>query len=189
MALVGLAAVAGLSGAACPPDPHATTRSVLREFVRERAGGLDAGTREEVVRALLDAQSAHGVDALLLAAMAARESGFDPRARSRHGAVGLLQLRPDTARAVAGRHGISWSGDESLLDPETNAALGAAYLAELEARFGSRKLALAAYLRGPTSLRRVLAEGRPVRSRYADRVLRLYENLRARRASAGAKAS
>ena len=78
----------------------------------------------------------------LLAAVAAEESRFDPRAVSRKGARGLLQVMPSTGI----RLGVS---PRDLFDPDTNLQVGARYLRQLIDRFGGDlALVLAAYNAG-----------------------------------------
>jgi soluble lytic murein transglycosylase len=78
------------------------------------------------------------------------ESGGDPAARSRAGAIGLLQLMPGTGEETARRLGIPWRGEATLLDPEANLRLGAAYLRRLLDLFdGLEPFAVAAYNAGP----------------------------------------
>jgi soluble lytic murein transglycosylase len=89
------------------------------------------------------------VDPLLVLAVIQVESRFDPVAVSEGGAMGLMQLRGDTARELAEDLGLSWKGDEQLFDPETNVMLGCAYLSQLTRRFGDVDAALAAYSSGP----------------------------------------
>lgn len=97
------------------------------------------------------------VDRQLLLALAAVESAFDPKARSRTGAVGLLQLERATAEELAPSLGLAASSLD-LDDPETSARLGARYLARLLAEFaGDETLAVAAYNAGPGTVRRWLA--------------------------------
>jgi membrane-bound lytic murein transglycosylase D len=81
------------------------------------------------------------------------ESGFDLRARSPAGAVGLFQLMPATAKA----QGLSlWPRDERR--QPAAAALGAAkYLRELHEKFGDWRLAVAAYNCGAGTVQRLLA--------------------------------
>jgi soluble lytic murein transglycosylase len=81
------------------------------------------------------------------------ESAFDPRARSRAGARGLMQLMPDTAQPMARARG--WDlADGDLLDlPGPNLALGTAYLAGLVREFTDPRLAVAAYNAGPRRVR------------------------------------
>ena len=85
------------------------------------------------------------------------ESSLNPRARSRAGAVGLYQLMPETARELGLR--VNRRVDERY-DAERNARAAARYLASLYDRFGSWRLALAAYNAGPTRIARLLRRHR-----------------------------
>lgn len=86
-----------------------------------------------------------GVDPMLFDSLVAAESGYDPAARSRAGALGLSQLMPDTARGL---------GVQDPFDPEQNLRGGATYLASLLKRFQTPELALAAYNAGPNRVER-----------------------------------
>ncbi len=86
-----------------------------------------------------------------------QESSFDPAAISGAGAAGLMQLMPATARRTAAQNGIPYGGQ--LMDPDTNMALGTAYIAMLIQNFGNcLPLAIAAYNAGPTNVANWLAE-------------------------------
>lgn len=85
----------------------------------------------------------HGVDPALVRAVIHAESNFNPLARSRKGAMGLMQLMPKTAKDM----GIAV---DDLTDPTQNIQGGVKYLAWLLDRFnGDTKLATAAYNAGP----------------------------------------
>ncbi len=71
------------------------------------------------------------IDRALIWAIVRAESGFDARARSPRGALGLMQIRPTTARSVARRFEIAYRGRRALLNPTTNLTIGQAYLQEL----------------------------------------------------------
>jgi soluble lytic murein transglycosylase len=101
---------------------------------------------------LTDAASRASVDPFLVAAVVREESSFDPQARSRVGARGLMQLMPDTARQLARGRGLP-SGEEVLVDPAANLVLGSVYLAALMKEFGDPRLAIAAYNAGPSRVR------------------------------------
>lgn len=88
-----------------------------------------------------------------------QESLYDPRARSSANALGLLQLLPATARAVARRNGFDAPSEASLYEPQTNLKLGTTYLREQFDTFGGRfVLVLGAYNAGPNAVRRWLPD-------------------------------
>jgi soluble lytic murein transglycosylase-like protein len=100
-----------------------------------------------------------GVDAALLRAIVRQESLFDPRARSRAGAIGLMQLEPATARSLSSSVLRARYRRAFLYDPSKNATLGAAYFKRLVEQFGGSVIyALAAYNGGPPTMDRVLSE-------------------------------
>lgn len=83
-------------------------------------------------------------------AISRQESGFDARARSHAGALGLMQLMPDTARRIARQVGVSHSTARLTSDPAHNVTLGAYHLDELIAEYnGSYILTFIAYNAGP----------------------------------------
>ena len=92
----------------------------------------------------------HDIDSWLLMAIARRESAFNPQARSRVGAMGLMQLMPGTAKDMARQHGIRLDDTDAAFDPALNIEMGSNYLAGLLKRYNNnRVLALAAYNAGP----------------------------------------
>jgi len=107
------------------------------------------GWRSEVTAA---AQRA-GLDPFLVAALVREESSYHPRALSRAGARGLMQLMPATARPMAEHRGLAFAGGELLDDPGANIEIGTAFLAGLLREFKDPRLALAAYNAGPSRVR------------------------------------
>ena len=81
----------------------------------------------------------------LLAAVIYEESRFNAEARSSSGAIGLMQLLPETARGIAQRTGGNRFVVADLYDPELNVRYGSWYLRHLLDRYGSLEQALAAY--------------------------------------------
>jgi len=111
------------------------------------------------------------VPAELALAIARRESEFDRSVVSPVGARGLMQLMPRTARAMARKTGQSYSRDRLLADPEYNASLATAYLAQLTETFGGNYLLVAAaYNAGPPRLRQWLAASGDPRTPGVDAV-------------------
>jgi soluble lytic murein transglycosylase-like protein len=118
----------------------------------------------------------HRVDPALVHAVIAVESNYNPNALSHKGAVGLMQVMPDTGR----RYGVK---AKELKHPEKNIRAGVQYLADLLEMFdGDLKLALAGYNAGENA---VLRHGRRVppfaeTQAYVPRVLGFYDTLRSR---------
>ena len=90
------------------------------------------------------ASKAYGVDASLVHAVISAESAYNPNAVSRTGAMGLMQLMPDTAR----RYGV-----QNMMDPTENIHGGVRYLRDLLDMFkGRMDLAIAAYNAGENAV-------------------------------------
>ncbi|ORT99772.1 Soluble lytic murein transglycosylase precursor [Anaerovibrio sp. JC8] len=91
----------------------------------------------------------HGVDEFLVAAVIKNESNFKDKAVSTPGAIGLMQLMPDTAKWIAGEINDESYSPEMLEAPEMNIYYGSWYLGRLLKDFhGNKILALAAYNAG-----------------------------------------
>lgn len=123
---------------------------------------LDGTPYAEII---VSAAEAHGVDPMLVRALIQVESGYKPTARSRRGAMGLMQLMPSTARAYQVRN---------PFDPKTNIEAGIKHLKALIDRFRGVELALAAYNAGPGAVEKFngVPPYRETRS-YVSRILAL----------------
>ncbi len=101
----------------------------------------------------------YGVDPYLVAAIAYTESKYDPQARSHKGALGLMQLMPETATWIAEQ--LHWDvfAVEQLADPKINVELGCWYLANLSSEFSDRAQVIAAYNAGRGNLQKWLSQG------------------------------
>jgi soluble lytic murein transglycosylase len=96
------------------------------------------------------------LDPYLVAGVIRQETIFNPTARSRANALGLMQLLPSTGRMVARKYSVVNGGD--LFNPVVNIQLGAAYLADLVEQFGRFEYVAAAYNGGPTRVARWMRE-------------------------------
>ena len=137
-----------------PPPDSSLMAPAPRARPGDRPRDWPSGQFDSLV-ALYSAR--YNVEAALVRAMIATESGFDVRARSPKGAIGLMQLMPATAREL----GVNpWVAHENIEG-------GVRYVAEMLRTFGSVELALIAYNAGPGYARR-----------YARREVALYGETR-----------
>jgi soluble lytic murein transglycosylase-like protein len=122
------------------------------------------GVRSRTKGAIRDASLRFAIDPDLIRAVIRHESAYDVHAVSRKGAMGLMQLMPETARRM---------GVVCPFDPRENVLGGARYLRRLRDRLGSWPRSLAAYHAGPGRVEagRIPAETR----RYVTRVLRTWQ--------------
>jgi soluble lytic murein transglycosylase len=113
----------------------------------------------------------------LLAAVIEQESKFNTDAKSSTGAIGLMQLEPQTAKGIAIHTGGSRFVVSDLYKPEINVRYGAWYLRHLLDKYGDEKTALAAYNAGQENVDRWRAKQEPIQfpetRAYVDRVERL----------------
>jgi len=103
---------------------------------------------------LREAAAATGVDMELLKALIAVESGFNAKAVSPKGAVGLMQLMPTSADRYATKGEAKTPAAQRLLDARINIHTGARMLADLTRRFGRIDVALAAWNAGEGTVRK-----------------------------------
>jgi soluble lytic murein transglycosylase len=112
---------------------------------------------------LVRAHSARNrLDSALVAAVIYEESRFRPRALSRVGAMGLMQIQPVTGETIAQRTGGTGFHVSDLYDPDINIRYGSWYLRQLIDKYGDERLALAAYNAGETTVDRWLEQGRGI---------------------------
>ena len=164
---------------------EAAERDAILTLVRNHRRGASEEWRQTLADAIYDESVAAAIDPLMVASIVARESSFKSRVVSRHGAVGLMQLRPFVAEEVAGRGQVDWQGRETLMSPSLNVRLGILYYQELIVRFdGDSRAALTAYNYGPTRVSRQIRDGVYNGSDYADRIIALYSRLDTKREQA-----
>jgi soluble lytic murein transglycosylase-like protein len=160
-----------------PVFPPAVAGILAR--LEERHTRLSRRDRIAVAETIVSEAKRHSLDPSLVLAVIEVESGYYNLAVSHVGAKGLMQLMPATGHELARKHGIAWSGKESLFDPIVNVKLGTAYLRELSDRFdGDVQIALAAYNWGPGRINGFLRRGSPVPTEYIQRVMRSYSSAR-----------
>ncbi|HEU0014660.1 MAG TPA: lytic transglycosylase domain-containing protein [Longimicrobium sp.] len=140
--------------------------------VREMNGGpLTFAMRYRIsprlARQIHTAAEQEGIDPDLGFRLVRAESGFNPRARSHAGALGLTQLMPRTARWLDRR----MTTPRAVMEPEANLRVGFRYLRRLIGKYGDLRLALLAYNRGEGAVDRDLRSRRNPENGYTRRVL------------------
>jgi soluble lytic murein transglycosylase-like protein len=154
MALCGFAVQEGFAPEAVPelacvpevveeaavPDPLDSQQRTLATHLSRRFQVASEGAGLAVFAAYRAAQEV-GLDPLLVLAMISIESSFNPAAESSMGAKGLMQIIPRFHLAKLEAHG----GEEAVLDPESNIAVGARILQEYVYRTGSLEAGLQKY--------------------------------------------
>jgi soluble lytic murein transglycosylase-like protein len=160
-----------LLAAPVAPAPIAAAASASAPDAAAQGSGMQA--RVSLYHDLVDQAAKHAkVDARLVHAVIAVESGYNPTAVSRKGAIGLMQLMPETARRYGARNS---------RDPGQNVRAGAMYLADLLKMFDNDvHLALAAYNAGERAVLRHGSRIPPYRetTAYVPKVLAVYSRLK-----------
>lgn len=136
---------------------------------------------KRIASALIDAANRHQMDPIFLMAVIRQESSFRPEARGAHGEIGLMQIKPSTARWVLGFENDSKVSDAHLArllaDPASNIRIGAAYMAKMREAFpGKSADYIGAYNMGAAKYRGKIGSGLQPRE-YSSSVLARYVEL------------
>lgn len=109
--------------------------------------------------AVEEASRKNDIDPFLILSVMREESRFDPEARSIAGAMGLMQLMPQTANRISKNHKITLKHSSDLYDAKTNILIGSYYLKHLLKTFNSIPVAVAAYNAGEDIVKEWLKNG------------------------------
>ncbi len=147
-------------------------RTPVTDTLASEIRHYDARARARYAKPIEEAARATRLEAALIHAVISAESGYNPLARSRKGAAGLMQLMPETAR----RYGV-----KNRLDPAQNISGGARYLRDLIRLFNNDlHLAVAAYNAGENAVLRAGNRIPPYQETmtYVPRVMTYYRKYR-----------
>ena len=148
-------------------EAEANYNKGLVKYIQQYNGNHSTEFAQELVFLFKRAAIVYNIDEKILMAVAHKESTFNTAAKSRHGAIGLMQVMPATAAS----YGVSKS---QLYDPKISIDFGAMYLSNIIKNYkGNVSLALSAYNQGSAKVNR----GSYSRA-YSDRVMGAEGNLR-----------
>ena len=153
------------------PQTDSQFQNILDKSVKVQTGHETLSTKAEIANLIEKYSDENNLDADFVKAVIQQESGFNPNATSKCGAMGLMQLMPKTAESL---------GVTNAYDAEQNIYGGTKYLKGLMDRFGNNKeLALAAYNAGPNAVKKY--GGIPPYAEtqnYVKKVLSNYDNMK-----------
>lgn len=130
-----------------------------------------------IARTVISESAKYGMDPVFVLAVIKTESKFNPLVVGRHGEIGLMQIKPDTAEWIAKKFDLPFNGKKTLQSPSANIQIGMAYMNYLRAKFDKAAMKyVSAYNMGPTNVRRLLAKNvKP--AEYNSRVMKNYSTL------------
>lgn len=133
---------------------------------------VEAAAVDQFQAHIIEASQRFDIPARWIEAVIMAESGGDPKAVSPKGAMGLMQLMPETWAELRDQHDLG----ADPFDPRTNILAGTAYLRAMQDRFGHPAL-FAAYNAGPGRYEDHLRTGKPLPAETRDYVARIAEML------------
>jgi soluble lytic murein transglycosylase-like protein len=148
-----------------------SSKQKFKLFLREKPKINPRYSTKKYDDIIANASQQYGVSFPLLKAIIKAESGFDPRAVSKKGAKGLMQIMPENFKPL---------GIKDPFDPSQNIHAGARYFKQMYDRFkGKLSLSLAAYNAGPTAVERYKTiPPYEETEKYVERVLKFYYNYK-----------
>lgn len=147
----------------------------IKGELRSHRTGLSAAEEGRLAHHIHKESRAYSLDPIFVLALIKTESRYNNWSRSGKGAMGLMQILPDTGREMAEDLSLPWKGKETLLNPYVNVKLGIHYYSALRERFyNDTRITLSAYNAGPSRIR----ADRNASRTFALRVLDNYRELK-----------
>ncbi len=151
----------------------------IRRYIGHENSKLDA---EKLTEMLLKVSREQGYDPVFLLAVIKTESKFNPNTVGLAGEIGLMQIKPGTAKWICKKKNIDWLGVKKLKDPSYNVLVGAAYFHYLKTTLDSKSQRyINAYNMGINNLQRLPALGQnkhPYYGRVISNYLAIYSQMK-----------
>jgi soluble lytic murein transglycosylase-like protein len=161
-----------------PREPERANR-LVQQILDEKLSTEPLAVRRQLAVAITEEAQLAGYDPLLVLALIEVESHFRLDAVSEKGAMGLMQIRPQTLDYLAQRASLKLPLQEIQADPALCVRLGVRYLRDLHERFGDFDLALMAYNAGPRRIRMAQASRKiSVYEKYPREIKRVFARMR-----------
>ncbi len=124
----------------------------ISSYVKSQNRRINA---ESFTQTLINLSKAQSYDPIFILAVIRTESRFNFNAIGSAGEIGLMQIKPDTAKWICNKKNIAWKGAKALKDPEYNILVGIHYFQYLKNNLKSQSLKYVnAYNMGLTSMKR-----------------------------------
>lgn len=154
-------------------DLHITIQEDVQRLLPKKYKGQAMALAETIIRVA----KKYDFDPVFIMAVIKTESGFNPDVRGYSGEIGLMQIKPDTAKEAALNFGIRWRGGMSLESPVENVKIGVAYLAYLRDKFdGYANKYISSYNMGASRVRKLYKKDIKPKE-YSTRVLKNYKEI------------
>jgi len=155
---------------------NSVTHFVYNTF-QERLEGKWKKHAANLSATIISESERHGFDPIFVLAVIQTESQFDPTIVGMFGEIGLMQIKPDTAKWISQKEGIAWKGKSTLRNPVMNVRIGIAYMAFLRKNFaGAARHYVAAYNMGPSNVRKLASQSIQPKE-YSTRVMANYNQI------------
>ena len=128
----------------------------------------------EIASVIMHESERYGFDPIFIMAVIQNESSFNPRMKGSAGEIGLMQIKPDTAKWLATTLKLEYKNAQSLYNPAINIRIGAAFMNKLRTQFSSNSgLYISAYNAGAKRVR-MMVSGKNTPKAYATAVMKRY---------------
>lgn len=154
--------------------------SLNKVLYREVQSRLDKKYKKyasQIAKAVISESAKRKFDPIFVLAVIETESQFNPKAIGQFGEVGLMQIKPDTAKWIANKYKLKYINQKDLENPKTNIRIGLAYMAYLREEFDSSSVKyVSAYNMGAGNVRKIFSK-KTKTSQYSQRVIKNYSQF------------